>query len=127
MHWTRKYISRPYSELNCAELVELVIKEQLGIKFTFPQSNGNIFYESARIREHFLDYVEPEKTTKPENCSLVVMHANRRMCHVGLFVKYGGASYVLHSLKSAGSVCLHRIEDLNYYGLVLEGFYKWQK
>lgn len=127
MHWTRKYISTPYSKLNCAELVEAVLKEEVAINFKFPQSNGNIFYESARIKEHFKDYVDTSPVKEPIEYDLVVMNAHRRMCHVGIYVNFCEEGYVLHSLKSAGSVCLHKIEDLNYYGLVLQGFYRWQK
>jgi len=127
VHWSKKYISRPYSELNCAQLVELVIRDEFEINFKFPQSNDNIFYESRKIRQEFQKYVDPQKVGFPKEGDLVLMNAQRRMCHVGIFVEYRGQNYILHSLKQAGSVCLHRVPDLEYYGLTIEGFYSWLK
>lgn len=127
MHWSRKYISIPYKKLNCAELVEEVVRKELKIDFKFPQSNGNIFYESRKIKQEFKKYVDPVKTSNPNEGDLVLMNAQRRMSHVGILVIYREIHYILHSLKDAGSVCLHRASDLEYYGLTIEGFYKWQK
>lgn len=127
MHWSNKYIMQPYEKLNCAELVEKVQREEFKRHFKFPQSNGNIFTESRKIKEEFSKYVIDEKTTNFEDGDLVVMNAKHEMAHVGVLCIINHKLYVLHSYKQAGCVCLHKLAELKSQGLFLRGVYKWQK
>ena len=128
LHWSNKYLSVPYKNMNCSKFVEYVLKDHFGIIFNFPQTEGTLFAQSELIKEAipvFSSY--PEKANDPEDGDLVLMHGLRRMCHVGMYVKIKNISYVLHSESKIGSSCLHRFDDLKYYGMKLEGVYKWLK
>lgn len=127
MHWSCKFLSIPYSELNCAEFVEFVLKKQFKLHFYFPQNRGSIFSQSADLKKYIKTFVHPEKTNSPEEGDLVVMNGIRRMCHVGLLVKIKNDMFVLHTQKNLGCACLHKLKDIPNYGLNLEGIYKWQK
>lgn len=127
MHWSCKFLSIPYQELNCAEFVEFVLKKQFNIDFTFPQNRGSVFSQSDQLKKEFLNYVYPEKTNEPEEGDLVLMNGIRKMCHVGILVKKKNDFFVLHSQKNLGCACLHKLKDISNYGLTLEGIYKWQK
>lgn len=127
MHWSSKYVYTSYDKLNCAELVEKVQKKEFGREFKFPQSNGNIFTESKRIKEEFKKFVIDTKAENIEDGDLVLMNALHEMAHVGVLCMISHKMYVLHSLKSAGCVCLHRLTDLKNQGLYLKGVYKWQE
>lgn len=127
MHWSRKYISIPHDKMNCAELVEHVLKDKFSLDFKFPQSQGSLFMESHQIKKEMFNFVDPVPTTSPLEGDLVLMSGTRRLCHVGLYVEIKNVKYVLHTQKSFGCACLHKIADLSTYGLYLEGFYKWQK
>lgn len=127
MHWTCKFVSIPYEEMNCAEFVEFVLKKQFGISFYFPQNRGSVFSQSADLKKYITSFVYPEKTNEPEEGDLVLMNGIRKMCHVGLLVKKNNIKYVLHSQKNLGCACLHNLKDLSNYGLNVEGIYKWQR
>lgn len=127
MHWTKKYLSIPYEKMNCAEFVEHVLKDQFNLDFKFPQSCGSFFMESYQIRKEMYKFIVPEKTINPIDGDLVLMSGKRRLNHVGLFVEIDRVKYVLHTQRKFGCACLHKIKDLTGYGLMLEGFYKWQK
>ncbi len=127
MHWTKKYLSIPYDKMNCAEFTEHVLKEEFNTDFKFPQSCGSFFMESHQIRKEMSKFVIPVPVQNPEDGDLVLMSGKRRLSHVGLCVTINGIKYVLHTQRSFGCACLHKIKDLGFYGLYLEGFYKWQK
>jgi len=126
-HWSRSYISTPYEKLNCAELVEKVQSDVFNRCFKFPQTNGNVFTESRRIKQEFERYVVPEKAKILEDGDLVLMNAKFEMAHVGVLCIVRGKLHVLHSSKTLGCVCLHKISEIKNYGLFLRGVYKWQK
>lgn len=127
MHWSKKYVSIPHDKMNCAELVEHVLKDQFSIDFKFPQSCGSFFMESHQIKREMFKFVCPVPTDEPVEGDLALMSGTRRLSHVGLLVKSKGIDYILHTQKAFGCACLHRVADLSFYGLYLEGFYKWQR
>lgn len=127
MHWSCKFLSIPYSELNCAEFVEFVLRKEFKINFTFPQNRGSVFSQSAEIKKQIYNFTYPEKTKLPEEGDLVLMNGIRKMCHVGILVKKKDSLFVLHSQKNLGCACLHKLKDISNYGLSIEGIYKWRK
>ena len=127
MHWSNKYTMTPYYKMNCSELVEKVQAEEFNRFYKFPQSNGNIFTESKRIKKEFLNYVIDEKTKNIEEGDLVLMNATHEMAHVGVLCIINHKLFVLHSYKQAGCVCLHKLAELKTQGLYLKGIYKWRK
>lgn len=46
--------------------------------------------------------------------------------HIGIFVFTNYAPHVLHTSHKLGASVLHRVQDLQGYGLVVEGFYRWK-
>lgn len=125
MHWCLKYLKLSTKEYNCAELVRLVLNEKFGINYVFPQTKNSVRKDSEQIKENLSIYTS-EQTDEPKEGDLVLMSGSNRLCHVGLYVLVNNKGHILHSMKNASTVCLHRLKDLNKYGLALNGFYKWQ-
>lgn len=125
MHWALSYLKYSTKEYNCAELVRLVLREQFNIDFIFPQTKHSVRKDSQQIKAN-LSVFTSEQTKYPNEGDLVLMSGSSRLCHVGLYVTINNKGYVLHSMKNASTVCLHELKDLKLYGLVLNGFYKWQ-
>jgi hypothetical protein len=126
-HWTKKYLSIPYSEMNCAEFTEYVLKDKFDLNFKFPQSQGSFFMESHQIKQEMFKFVCPVPTDEPKDGDLVLMSGRRLLSHVGLYVNIKDQDYVLHTQKTFGCACLHKLKEISFYGLFFEGFYKWQK
>ena len=122
-HWAEKFLKIQYKEMNCSKFVEHVLREQFGIDYRFPQSQGSLFNQSKQIRDSMPSFCE--RTEYPKDGDMVLMHGRRMMCHVGIYVKIGITEYVLHTESSMKTAALHPIKKLILFGYTVEGFYKW--
>lgn len=122
-HWSCKYISMPYLKYNCSKFIEFVLRDHFNIEYSFPQSEGSLFYQSHQLKKHIPEYCI--KTENPKEGDLILMHGLRRMCHVGILVFIKNKPYVLHSESAMGCSCLHRLTELFNYGYSVEGYYTW--
>lgn len=123
-HWSDGYLDIPYRELNCAELVERVLREQLGRDLHFPlRENNNLFHQSALITAYARDFAIPIAT--PSDGCAVVLLARGRMAHVGLYCLIGGVGYVLHADSSFGSSTRPPMTRMVPPRYRIEGFYEW--
>lgn len=122
-HWSDGYIGIPHAELDCAELVERVLREQLGRQVQFPRrQSDNLFHRAGLITRHARDFAR--RIDAPHDGCGVLMFARGRTAHVGLFCDIEGVGYVLHSDSVFGTsvrmpvarvAATHRIE----------GWYAW--
>jgi len=126
-HWTEHYIGAPYVEgkNDCASFTARVQREWFGREIPLPvDREANYLGWSRQIESHREDYAAPTET--PEEGDAVLMIGRGRLNHLGTYCLIGGEQYVLHAMKSAGQVVLHRVRDLPMYGLTVEGFYRWR-
>lgn len=124
-HWAEKYLMIGYKDMNCSKFVEHVLRDQFKIDFNFPQSQGTLFNQSQQIRDSMPSFCE--RTETPKDGDMILMHGMRRMCHVGIYVRIGWKEYVLHTESSMKTAALHPLNELNFYGFSVEGFYRWRK
>jgi len=123
-HWSAQYIGRPYAETNCAELAALVQREVFGRAIALPDAMPTFAgHQSKMIDALGADYAY--RVACPEDGDAVLMQCRGRLSHVGVFCDLQGG-YVLHAVKNAGQVVLHRVRDLGRVNLVLEGYYRWR-
>ncbi len=125
-HWAERYVGEPYieGENDCAALAARVQFEVFGRRIGLPTERLSDHRGwSRQIEIHRADYAIP--TDLPQDGDAVLMIGRGRLNHIGIYAHINGSGYVLHAMKSAGHVVLHRIRDLDRYGLQVEGFYKW--
>lgn len=128
MKWFYKYLNLPYKNHNCFEFIVMIMNKEFGLTIgNLPKYETSLNGMNKQIIEHKLDYVEPEKINQPVTGDVVLMHSNREMNHVGLFIHSNGVDYVIHCMKGFGFSMLHKIRDLDKHGLNLEGYYRWRK
>lgn len=125
MHWSSKYLQIKYKDMNCSQFSEFVLRDHFKRDFKFPQSKGSIFNQSKQIRDNIPKFAD--RTDKPQDGDLVLMHGLRRMCHVGIYVNIKGIEYVLHCESRLKSAALHRFNDLFQFGFSVEGVYSWRE
>lgn len=124
-HWSAKYLSIEYKNMNCSKFVEHVLRDHFGIDYNFPQSEGSLFNQSNQIKKHV-----PElciETSEYKDGDLVLMNGKRSLCHVGMYLRIKGADYVLHCESSLKTAALHRFSDIIVYGFSIAGVYTWRK
>jgi len=121
-HWSDGYIDIPHAELDCAELVARVLREQLGRVVNFPRKQSdNLFHRAALVTQHASDFAA--RIAAPVDGCGVLMLARGRMSHIGLFCAID-QGYVLHSDSAFGAsvrVPLNRVRVTHR----IEGFYAW--
>lgn len=125
-HWSAAYVGLPYvkDEFDCAGLVERVLSEVFGWELNLPKERADdLAGLSAQILSVQKDFALP--VDPPAEGDGVLMVGRGRINHVGVFCEIGGEGYVLHNMRNAGQVCLHRVRELDRYGLRVEGFYRW--
>lgn len=126
-HWCEQYVGQPYIEgqNDCAALAERVQRDVFGRDITLPQ------HRAAGVRGWSEQIAAgkdeiAECTDTPEEGDAVLMIGRGRLNHIGIYVRINGVPHVLHAMKDAGQVCLHRLRDLGGLSLSVEGFYKWR-
>ena len=129
MHWSDKYIGLPYHKYNCAELVQLVLKKEFGIKihynFDMPDSH-NVFAMSNDVKKYSMKFFDKKMQAPSEGCA-VLMHGRRQLCHTGIATKIKNSWYILHSLNTSKMCIRQRLNAIKDSGLEIEGYYTWQK
>ncbi len=124
MSWWTQYIGQPYDQADCAELVRQVNAEQFGRVVDLPSKRDDPGIRAGSrqiIRE--LD-VYGLRTDDPRDGDCVVMRQGSRLAHVGCYVLVKDKPYVLHALRTAGTVVLHTLSALTAIGLEVEGIYR---
>lgn len=125
-HWTDKYVGLPYvpNEFDCAHLVVKVQNEQFNQNISMPiEREGHVFLLSKQIDEHLHEYYEEKPKEQAQEGDMVLMRCRGRLNHIGIYVVVNGVPYVLHNIKNLGSVALHRIRELDKYGVVFDSVY----
>lgn len=126
-HWSEAYVGQPYvaGEHDCAVLAARVAREVFGRAVVLPEErDASRLGRVRQIAAGAGELAAPVET--PAEGDAVLMICAGRPSHVGVFCRIGGHDYVLHAMKNAGMVVLHRLRDLDKQGLSVEGFYRWK-
>jgi hypothetical protein len=124
-HWSAAYVGLPYvrGEFDCAALVERVLREVFGREIHLPKERAaDVLGLSGQIAAHRAEFAR--RIDAPGEGDGVLMVGRGRVNHIGIWC-FIDESYVLHNMRNAGQVCLHRVRDLSRYGLFVEGYYRW--
>ena len=128
-HWSEAYIGRPYvlGESDCARLVCDVRREVFGLPVPTDAEPGRAASLAGRFHQMTDGVAEyGERTASPQDGDSVLMLCRGRPSHIGVYCLVAGEPSVLHAMKNAGMVVLHRLRDLPRYNLHVEGFYQWK-
>ena len=126
-HWTDNYVGLPYviDQFDCVHLVTRVQNEVFGkdIKINIDRA-PHVFLLSKQIEEHMDTYYEPIPIEQAQDGDLVLLKCKGRLNHTGVYANVDGVPYVLHNLRNLGSVVLHRIRELEKFGMVFDSVYR---
>ena len=128
-HWAESYIGRPYvlGESDCARLACDVRREVFGLPVPEGADIERARSELGRFEQMsdgVAEYATP--TATPHEGDVALICCRGRPSHVGVFCRVNDEDCVLHAMKNAGMVVLHRVRDLPRVNLQLEGFYSWK-
>lgn len=127
MHWSVRYLNRPYvaETGDCAAFAELVAREVLGITPALPECHEEApraqAAQIARAKADFADRVEEPVEGHP-----VLLISRGDLLHIGVMCQLAGEWWVLHADKSYGAVICQRLRAMTMIDYKLEGFYRWK-
>lgn len=127
-HWSEKYVGMDYvhDEFDCVHLLQLVQQNEFERTIDIPvERDNNVFALSSQIDFHKAEYLETVKQHEATEGDVVLMLAKGRLNHTGVLCKINNTNYVLHNLRNIRAVALHRVRELEKYGLKLEGIYRF--
>jgi len=129
MHWSSKYIGRPYvlGDADCARLLSDVRVEQFGLpvpSIVDVDRAQSRLGRAGQVDDLVHEYGAP--TDSPKDGDAVLMICAGRPSHVGVYCLVDGDPCVLHAMQNAGMVVLHKIRELNRCFLKIEGYYSWK-
>lgn len=123
-HWSDDYLDIPHATLDCAELVERVLREQFARDVHFPRrQSDNLFHRAALITQHARDFAR--RIASPYDGCGVLLLGRGRMAHMGLYCEIAHQAYLLHSDAAFGystRIPMTRVCPPLYR---IEGFYGW--
>ncbi len=127
MHWTEKYVGMAYNKKtnNCALFAERVQSEVFCREINLPKDASHHYRGQARLIQNH-KHEHAIKTDQPFEGDAVLMIGRGNTNHIGVYCVIGGVAHVVHAMEKVGQVCLHRLRDLEKYGLAVEGFYQWK-
>lgn len=128
-HWTESWIGRPYVEgdADCGMLACEVWRSVFGGRVPDVAVPDRAVTRLQRNRQ--IDAVLSESlfpVDVPQDGDVVLMKSAGRLEHVGVFVRIGRESFVLHAMRNAGRVVLHRLRDLAGIGLAVVSYHRWK-
>lgn len=125
MHWSDEYVGREYipEEFDCVHLVVEVQNKIYGKQIEVQvEREQNVFKLCRQIDQHLETFYE--QVEQPEEGDMVLMKCRGRLNHTGVYVVIDGVPYVLHNLRSIMSVALHKLRDLEKYGVYVDSYYR---
>lgn len=125
-HWSDNYIGRPYIPgiQDCASFAARVQREVFNRPIILPADRASgMRGQSRQLMDAIDDY--GQVTTSPQEGDAVLMAGRGRLNHIGVLVIIDNVQYVLHAMRDAKQVCLHKLRSLDRIGLSVEGFYTW--
>lgn len=129
MHWSSRYIGRPYvlGDADCARLLSDVRQEVFMLpvpSIVDVERAASALGRAGQVDDLVHEY--GEHTDTPKDGDAVLMICAGRPSHIGVYCNVNSDPCVLHAMQNAGMVVLHKIRDLEKYFLKVEGYYAWK-
>lgn len=128
--WVDKYVGLRYDarRFDCAHLVALVLQEQKGINVNFPQTRRGMIApaDQQKAIAAYTESLAKEVHYAEDFCGVLMREVDKDYAgHIGVYLTFAHTPYVLHNSEALGKSCVHRLDELSRFGLVVEGYYTW--
>lgn len=127
--WWEEYIGREYivDEYDCVHLLVDVQQNVFGHEFSIPvERERHLINKSAQIQFHLDEYTTPIEEADISDGDMLLMKCKGVLNHTGIVAIHNDVPYVLHNLRNIKSVAMHKIRELENYGMVVDGYYRFR-
>lgn len=126
------FVGREYQlgQFDCADLAALVQREVFGREIGLPEHRHRPMGAAAQRREinSLRDGLAMRVDVPFTGCGALLYEPGifAPIWHIGTVALHYGETWVLHASEKLGSAHLHRLKDLQRWGMHLEGYYAWK-
>ncbi len=120
------YVGREYRVglYDCAHLAADVQREMCGREINLPTHHPMGTAGQRRLIQGLRDELAERIDVPFPSCAAILVEGDH--VHIGTVALRNGEPWILHNSHKLGSAHLHRLKDLERWGMKLEGFYKWR-
>lgn len=124
------FVGIPYCprHMDCADLALLVQRELFGRAVVLAGKRARPLepFDQAAAIASYCDELGTV-VEQPQDGDAVLMRdlGFDQAGHIGIYVFTNFAPHVLHTSHKLGASVLHRVQDLPGYGLIVEGYFRW--
>lgn len=132
----QRYVGTPYvpGEFDCADLAVRVQRELFGREVALPVHRDRPAGTRGQAREimRLRDTLADRVNIPADGCGVLLWEPtgeaghDLRLWHIGTVFLHAGETWVLHNSERIGSAALHRLFDLQRWGMRVDGFYAWR-
>lgn len=128
----QSYVGTPYQlgVFDCADLARLVLIDVFGRTIALAHDRHRPMGAAAQRREiaALRDEIAVQVAVPFTGCGALLWEPtpDGTYWHIGVVALRAGETWVLHNSHKLGGAHLHRLTDLQRWGLRLEGFYAWK-
>ncbi|CUA99240.1 hypothetical protein [Comamonas thiooxydans] len=126
-----RFTGIPYCprHMDCADLALLVQRELFGRQVVLAGKRARpleLDGQAAAIASYCSELGMAVELPQDGDAVLMRDFDVEQAGHIGIYVFTNYAPHVLHTSHKLGSSVLHRVQDLQGYGLIVEGYYRWK-
>lgn len=126
-----RFVGIPYCprHMDCADLALMVQRELFGRTVVLAGKRArplDLEAQAAAIADYCSELGMAVEQPKDGDAVLMRDFDAEQAGHIGIYVFTNYAPHVLHTSHRLGASVLHRVQDLQGYGLVVEGYYRWK-
>jgi hypothetical protein len=124
------YVGREYhaGTYDCAHLVADVQADLFGRQVAMPGNHPMGTAGQRRLIKAMRDELAMQIEVPYPGCAALLTEQTEagELLHIGTVALRDGEPWVLHNSAKLGSAHLHRLSDLNRWGMSLSGYFAWK-
>lgn len=125
----QEYVGRVYrADYNCAHLVRDVQADLFSRVIELPSTMPAGVAGQRRVINGLRDALAIKVAARFDGCAALLYEPGifAPIWHIGTVADHRGEPWILHNSEKLGSANLHRLSDLQRWGMTLEGWYAWK-
>lgn len=124
------YVGREYRAglYDCAHLAADVQRELFGRQIALPGHHPMGNAGQRRVINELRDDLAIKVPVRFDGCAALLFEpgAFAPTWHIGTVADHRGEPWILHNSEKLGGAHIHRLRDLQRWGMTLEGWYAWR-
>lgn len=124
------YVGREYraGAYDCAHLAADVQRDVYGREINLPNTHPMGSAGQRRVIRAMQSELASEIAVPFPGCAALLSEraGEAETLHIGTVALRHGEVWILHNSAKMGSACLHRLSDLNRWGMQLKAYFSWK-